>query len=79
MDSLGSLLGDQKFVEPPEVMAIKDYVQDKYKSAVKVLVTDRQITIITSSAALAGTLRMELHNLQEQLKTDKKLTLRISG
>ena len=77
MDSLGSLLGRQKFIEPPEVELIKSYVQNKYKSAVNVLVTDKQITIIAASAALAGTLRMELHNLKQQLKTDKKLTVRI--
>ena len=77
MDSLGSLLGGQKFVEPPEVEAIKEYVQKKYDSAVKVQVTEKQIMIIVASAALAGTLRTELHTLQEQLKTDKKLALRI--
>ena len=77
MDSLGSLLGDQKFAEPPEITAIKDYVLTRYKSPVNVLVTDKQITIIVKSAALAGTLRMELHTLAETIKTDKKLSLRI--
>ncbi|HSX45204.1 MAG TPA: hypothetical protein VLF39_03835 [Candidatus Saccharimonadales bacterium] len=79
MESLGGLLGQQKFVEPPEIAAIKDYVQTKYKSPVSIKIGDKQITIITSSAALAGTLRLELHTLQEQLKTEKKLIIRIGS
>lgn len=77
MDNLGSLLGNKKFVEPSEVSMIKDYVRSRYKSEVGVSINDKQIIIIASGGALAGTLRLELPKLREHLRTDKKLVIRI--
>ncbi|HSX53487.1 MAG TPA: hypothetical protein VLF90_03935 [Patescibacteria group bacterium] len=75
-DSISNILAD-KWDEPPEIQTIKDYVRQKFKVDVGVTIHDKHITISTSSAALAGTLRMQLHELQKELKTDKKLVIRI--
>lgn len=77
-DSLGDLLKQKRFDEPDEIQIIKDFVQANYQTIPKVLVNDRSITIEVSSAALAGTLRMQLHKLQALCQTQKRLLIRIS-
>ncbi len=66
-----------KWEEPPEIKIIKDYVRLKFKATVGVTMKDKQIIINTPGAALAGSLRMHVHELQKQLKTDKQLLIRI--
>lgn len=78
-DSLADILGRQRFEEPPEVKIIKDFVQDKFKSNASVTIQTHQIIIGVSSAALAGTLRMHLHELQKLCQTEKRLVIRIGG
>jgi len=77
-DSLGDLLADKGLQEPPEIKIIKDYVQDQFKVDVHVAVGPKQILILVPSAALAGALRMQLHQLQQLCQTDKKLVIRIN-
>lgn len=75
--SLGDLLDKSKFAEPPEIKVIKDYIRQQFKTEVQVAVGPRQIVIGVKSAALAGALRMRLHQLQQLCETDKKMILRI--
>jgi len=75
-DSLSDILAG-KWDEPPEIQIIKRYVQRHFKSAVGVTLHDTQIVINAPGAALAASLRMHLPSLQKELKTDKKLLIRI--
>jgi hypothetical protein len=77
MDNLGDILGKKQFDEPPEIKIIKKYVADNFKSTVSITVKPKTIIISASNAALAGTLRMHIHELSELCKTDKRLAIRI--
>lgn len=77
-DSLGNILKQQRFDEPDEIAIIKEFVNSRYQITPKVIIQPRTIVIEVSSAALAGTLRMQLHELQELCQTDKRLLIRIS-
>ena len=57
MQSLQDILGDRKFDEPPEVEAIKTFVRKQFSADVTVAIQTHSITIVTSSAGLAGSLR----------------------
>lgn len=77
MEKLGNIITTNNITEPPEIAQIKAFVQKKYSSAVQVAIQPKQIIIITASAALAGSLRLDLGELGKQLQTDKKLLIRI--
>lgn len=77
MQSLSDIMGNKDFGVPPEVTEIKAYVQRHFKVDVGITVQERAIVITTRSAALAGSLRPHLHKLKAQLKTDKRLIIRI--
>jgi hypothetical protein len=79
MDSLDNILKRKDFDEPPEMMGIKKYVQDEFKTAVGVQVRDRDIVISVPSAALANTLRLRAPDIKRRCQLDKRLTFRISG
>ncbi len=76
-DSIGDLLPKKRFDEPPEIEIIKKFVRDNYKVTPKVTINDNQIIIGVPDAALAGTLRMQLHELQAMCDTKKRLVIRI--
>jgi hypothetical protein len=78
-DSLGDLLTRSRFEEPSEIKIIKSFVQERYKSIPAVTVQQSLIIIGVPNAALAGTLRMHLHELQELCQTKKRLVIRIVG
>jgi hypothetical protein len=77
MDSLNDILARKDFDEPAEVRAIKQYVQEKFQESVAVTLREREIIIAAPSAALMGTLRMRITELQDLLETDKRLVFRI--
>lgn len=76
-DSLADIFRQQRFEEPPEIVIIKDFIHEKFQSTASVTVRTNQIVIGVSSAALAGALRMYLHELQELCQTEKRLVIRI--
>jgi hypothetical protein len=76
-DSLFDILSGKNFDEPPESVAIKKYVQDKFKQDVAVTVRERDIIVECSGAGLAGTLRLHQIQMKRAAATDKKLILRI--
>lgn len=76
-NSLADLLARKDFDEPPEMQAIKKFVQDTFQSDVEVMVRERDIVVTASSASLANSLRLKVTQLREAAKTDKKIIFRI--
>jgi hypothetical protein len=74
--SLSDLLAN-KWDEPPEIAIIKSYVKRHFKTEVGVTLHDTRIVINAPGAALAATLRMHIRDIQQELKTDKKLLIKI--
>jgi hypothetical protein len=66
-NSLADLLAN-KWEEPAEMSTIKDFVRKKYNAQVS-----------APNAALAGTLRMNISELQKTLNTEKRLVIRIGS
>ncbi len=79
MDGIKNILAQKEFIEPPEIGIIKSFVGDKFNQLPTVTIQEKQIIIGVSSAALAGTLRMHLHELQALCQTKKRLVIRIGG
>jgi hypothetical protein len=77
MESLQDLLGKYSPKEPPEILAIKRYIDDTFQAASSVTVRDTFIIITVHSASLANTLRFHLRQLQAAAATDKRLMFRI--
>ena len=77
MDSIKDLLRQKDFDKPDEIQQIKDFVKSKFDEEPAVKLTTNNIIITVSSAALAGALRMHLHHLAKDLRTEKKLLIRI--
>lgn len=77
-NSLSDILGNREFKQPDEITRIKNFVKNKFGEDPRVSVTNDSIIIIVKGAAMAGALRPELHILQKQIKTNKKLLIRIN-
>ncbi|HVX24489.1 MAG TPA: hypothetical protein VG992_04080 [Candidatus Saccharimonadales bacterium] len=77
MDALNQILRDKNFDEPPEMAAIKKYVQDEFETAVGVLIRERDIVIIVPNAGLANTLRLRSPDIKRRCQLTKRLTFRI--
>jgi hypothetical protein len=77
MDGLNDILSRKDFDIPPEVRAIKEYVRRYYDADVSVTIQAHAIVITARSAALIGTLRLNLPKLQNAANTDKRILLRI--
>ncbi len=67
----------KKWEEPEEFKVIKDYVRKKYNSKVSLKQNEKSIIISAPSAALAGTLRMDINKIQKLTKSNKKLVIKI--
>lgn len=77
MDSLFDILSRKDFDVPPEVTAIKRYVQEEFQSEVEVIVRDKDIVIAGRSSALIGSLRMHGPAIKKAAQTSKRLVFRI--
>jgi hypothetical protein len=78
MDDLRNILQRKDFDEPTEVRAIKDYVRRYYNDAeVRVTVQPHALVVSARSAALIGSLRLNLPKLQTAAHTDKRIMLRV--
>lgn len=75
--SLGDILANRDFDEPPEIRAVKAYVRRHYDSDVQVTLQPHAILISARSAALIGSLRMNLPKLQAAVATDKRIVFKI--
>lgn len=72
MDSIADLLAQRKPSEPPEIRAIKDYIQQHFKEPVNVMIRERDIVITVRSSALAGALRMRTVDLTKLVGSNEK-------
>jgi len=79
MSSIADILAKKDYDEPPEVEIIKEFVRESFNSNVGVIMQNKQIIIVSKSAALAGTLRMHVRTIQQLCGTDKKLVFRIGS
>lgn len=77
MDGLHDILRRRDFDIPPEITAIKEYVRRFYDSEVTVTSTKQSLIINAPSAALIGTLRLNVTKLQKAANTDKRISFRI--
>ncbi len=66
-----------KWEEPPEIKQIKAYVLKHFGEDISVGISRQHINIYVPSAAMAASLRMQIHELQKAIKTDKRLVIRI--
>jgi hypothetical protein len=77
MDSLADLLQQHRPEEPPEIAAIKRYVDEHFHATARIALQHDSIVISVDSAALANTLRLRLTELQAAAQTTKRLVFRI--
>ena len=75
-DSLSDLLAKRRPSEPPELAAVRSFVEKTIGVTPVLAISTSAITIHMPSAAAAGALRMQLHELQTQLP-NKRLVIRI--
>lgn len=79
MDNLQDLLGNNTFAEPPQIKAIKDYVQTQYESACTVTVTPHMYMLAVPSASLAGNLQLERTEISRICGLDKPLRVQVGA
>lgn len=76
-ERLGDILLRRDDSEPPEIAAIKKFVQERFNTSVSVAVRKKQIIITAKNASLAGSLRMHIVDLQKITKNKAKIIIRI--
>lgn len=76
-DKIADLLIKRDFDEPPEVRLIKDFIRKRFDAESSVSLQTHQIIIQVKGAALAGALRMQIHELAKLCASDKRLVIRI--
>jgi len=77
-EALGDILkGRTKGDEPPEFAVIKRFVHEKFQVKPALSLSNNNIIISVPGAALAGSLRMELHHLTDLCNTKRRLVIRI--
>ncbi len=80
MDSMKDILAKlpSHDKEPPEVAAIKRYINDSFGLEAQVAAKAESISIIVSSAAFAGTLRLKINDIKKAANTKKRIFIRIA-
>ncbi len=77
MDSLEDLLKSKKPQEPPQITALKKYVEVHHGEKSQVAVTHLGYSLTVPNASLASTLHMEVPKIILECNLDKKLFIRI--
>lgn len=77
MDSLSDLIKAKSPQEPPQVVALKNYVKTHHASDSKVTISHLGYNLTVPSASLASVLHMEVPKIIEECALDKKLFIRI--
>lgn len=78
-ESLGDLLAKKNLREPAEMLVIRTFLHENYKTDCQISTNKNQIVITVKGASLAGAIRTRLHELQTLCQTDKRLVLRITS
>ena len=76
-DSLFDILSVKDFSEPPEIAAIKSYIDEHFQASAEVAMRPFDIVITVASAPLAGVLRFHARKMQTAANTTKRLVIRI--
>ncbi len=76
-ESIEELLKKRNYSEPEEISIIRNFVFRKYGKVPGLKIAGKKIIISVPSAALAGALRMDLHELSKKTKTKHELTIQI--
>lgn len=76
--SIADILSKRDFGEPPEIRYIIEFTERHIGITPSVTTTDYSYVIRTQSASAAGVLRTKIGLLQKELKTKKKIIIRIS-
>lgn len=61
--------------EPIEFPLIRQFVQDRIHETPKLQMREKSIVISVPSSAAAGSLRLQIHELIDELNTDKQLII----
>ena len=77
IDSVGDLLHNRRPTTPPEIDRIKQYIKKQYDKTVSVEIHKNHISVVTPSAALANTLRLDMPRVQAAAESDKKIVIKI--
>lgn len=77
MDSIQTLLSGRAPTEPPEIQLVKRYLRETYQAKAEVVVTEREIAVTVSSAALANTLRLRAGDIQKACNLTKRLRFKL--
>ncbi len=77
MDSLGDVVQRKNIQEPPQVAALKKYVQDNHNATITVKIAPKYYLITAPGASLAGTLRLETAQIVEECSLDKRLVIHV--
>ena len=77
MDSIGDLVKDKRPKEPPQLAALRDYVQKNYDSKSQSSVSSMGYTLTVPNSGIASRLQMEKPQIQRECALDKKLFIRI--
>ena len=80
MDSIGDMLAKRPTPqEPPELVYIREFVQQKYNITPKLSLSDQYIIITVPHASVASLLRYDEPELALKSNTNKKLRIRIGS
>lgn len=77
MDSLQNILSRKNFTPPDEVMAVKEYIERRYKSPSRVRVERDALIVRVPSSALAATLQLEQRSVIDSCRITRKLIIRV--
>lgn len=75
MDNISDLLAGRNLSEPPESKIVKDFVLKKYNEVVSVKVELNKIVILVKNSALAGSIRMNIPEIQKACDTKKRIVI----
>jgi len=78
MDSISDLLQSKKPQEPPQLLALREYVKNHHDSESKSGVSHLGYSLTVPNASLASTLQMEIPKIQTECNLEKKLFIRIA-
>ena len=79
MDSLGDVFQQKNIHEPPQVAALKKYVQENHDATITVKSAPKYYLITVPGASLAGTLRLETAQIMKDCSLDKRLVIHVGN
>lgn len=79
MDSIADLMKDKRPQEPPQMKALREYIENNHGVKVHVSASQFGYTVTVPSAPLATILQMELPQIKAECNLDKKLFIQIAG